>query len=57
LTFATINSIIYFNNVEIVDHLYKDTTFLTELYVPPLFLSRSSCYSFLLLRCCCCRLC
>lgn len=33
MTFATINSIIYFNNVEIVDHLYKDTTFLTELYV------------------------
>jgi protein phosphatase-4 regulatory subunit 3 len=32
LTFATINSIIYFNNVEIVDHLYKDTTFLTELF-------------------------
>lgn len=33
MTFATINSIIYFNNVEIVDHLYKDTTFLIELYV------------------------
>jgi protein phosphatase-4 regulatory subunit 3 len=32
MTFATINSIIYFNNVEIVDHLYKDTTFLTELF-------------------------
>jgi len=32
LTFATINSLIYFSNVEIVDQLYKDGTFLTDLY-------------------------
>jgi len=32
LTFATINSLIYFSNVEIVDQLYKDGTFLTDLF-------------------------
>lgn len=35
LTFATLNSLIYFNNVDIVEHLYKDTAFLTELYDCP----------------------
>jgi len=33
LTFATINSIIFFNNVEIAESLYSDKRFMTELYV------------------------
>ena len=31
--FTTVNSIIFFNNVEIAENLYTDTRFMTELYV------------------------
>lgn len=37
-TFATLNSIIYFNNVEIVSHIQNDSNFLSHLYLFYLFI-------------------
>jgi protein phosphatase-4 regulatory subunit 3 len=35
-TYSTLNSLIFFNNVDIVSQIQSDTRFLTEVYVTPL---------------------
>jgi protein phosphatase-4 regulatory subunit 3 len=47
-TFATINSLIYLNNIAIVSRLIEDKKFISRLYVPPVSFHFLSSFCFFL---------